>query len=348
LFVRSIARSDRRGIADEMLGDWLRTCQPGEAGIDRTEVVTEVAVGLVQEESDGSRLEVELLRAREWLSDTGVSLVGESVTLDLPEMGVGGEFQIVGIGSAVTRTLQRRVGWGRVTGRFRFSRGWTLNLFVAGESKPIGVTRQHPFWSVDRETWVPVRELEIGERLQVAGGTRQVLGIEPRGAEPVFNLEVDADHCYRVGEQGILVHNASLDPLNMIGRRQGLQYVDSVRDRLDVETTRNIAYLEYSIGETEGRLTAISGEGAYADTVGVPANPVFQAFDVGHARDADSEYKLLNALAALLGDKPCDKVRVRLFTERPLCPSCQGVVAQFKARYAGADVKIVTSDGSRK
>jgi hypothetical protein len=25
----------------------------------------------------------------------------------------------------------------------------------------------------------------------------------------VFNLEVDADHCYRVGEQGILVHNAS-------------------------------------------------------------------------------------------------------------------------------------------
>lgn len=27
----------------------------------------------------------------------------------------------------------------------------------------------------------------------------------------MFNLEVDADHCYRVGEQGILVHNAS-DP----------------------------------------------------------------------------------------------------------------------------------------
>jgi hypothetical protein len=27
--------------------------------------------------------------------------------------------------------------------------------------------------------------------------------------EPVFNIEVDGDHVYRVGEQGLLVHNAS-------------------------------------------------------------------------------------------------------------------------------------------
>ncbi len=26
---------------------------------------------------------------------------------------------------------------------------------------------------------------------------------------PVYNIEVEGDHCYRVGEQGILVHNAS-------------------------------------------------------------------------------------------------------------------------------------------
>ena len=28
--------------------------------------------------------------------------------------------------------------------------------------------------------------------------------------EPVFNLEVEGDHCYRVGEQGLLVHNNSV------------------------------------------------------------------------------------------------------------------------------------------
>jgi hypothetical protein len=27
--------------------------------------------------------------------------------------------------------------------------------------------------------------------------------------EPVYNLEVEGDHCYRVGQQGLLVHNAS-------------------------------------------------------------------------------------------------------------------------------------------
>jgi hypothetical protein len=28
--------------------------------------------------------------------------------------------------------------------------------------------------------------------------------------EPVYNLEVEGDHCYRVGRQGLLVHNASI------------------------------------------------------------------------------------------------------------------------------------------
>jgi hypothetical protein len=32
----------------------------------------------------------------------------------------------------------------------------------------------------------------------------------------VFNLEVDADHCYRVGEQGILVHNVSSSNLDAV------------------------------------------------------------------------------------------------------------------------------------
>ena len=33
-------------------------------------------------------------------------------------------------------------------------------------------------------------------------------------AEPVHNIEVEGDHCYRVGEQGLLVHNASVPLFN--------------------------------------------------------------------------------------------------------------------------------------
>jgi hypothetical protein len=29
------------------------------------------------------------------------------------------------------------------------------------------------------------------------------------GTEPVYNIEVECDHVYRVGEQGILAHNTS-------------------------------------------------------------------------------------------------------------------------------------------
>ncbi len=103
----------------------------------------------------------------------------------------------------------RRPGYGRVTGRFRFSRGRTVNLFVEGESQPIGVTAAHPVWSADRNEWVEVWDLNEGERVLVEGGTRRVEKVERRGEEVVYNIEVEGDHCYRVGEQGVLVHNMS-------------------------------------------------------------------------------------------------------------------------------------------
>ena len=62
----------------------------------------------------------------------------------------------------------------------------------------------------ERAGWVPAGELVPGDGLQAEGGIRIVESTEEDRDEPVFNLEVDADYCYRVGEQGILVHNASL------------------------------------------------------------------------------------------------------------------------------------------
>ena len=51
----------------------------------------------------------------------------------------------------------------------------------------------------------------IGEQLQAEDGrTPKVLSRALRAEpEPVYNIEVDGDHCYRVGRQGLLVHNAS-------------------------------------------------------------------------------------------------------------------------------------------
>jgi hypothetical protein len=86
-----------------------------------------------------------------------------------------------------------------------------FDLVVEGEAEPIGVTELHPFWSEDRQAYVAAGELRIGERLSgEEGRTPRVLSFTQR-AEPeaVYTIEVDGDHCYRVGRQGLLVHNMS-------------------------------------------------------------------------------------------------------------------------------------------
>ena len=50
----------------------------------------------------------------------------------------------------------------------------------------------------------------MGETLKTLTGTTHVERITRRPEpEPVYNIEVDVDHVYRVGESGLLVHNAS-------------------------------------------------------------------------------------------------------------------------------------------
>lgn len=68
----------------------------------------------------------------------------------------------------------------------------------------------HPFWSVSRGGWVSELDLEIGETLKTLEGTTVVESLERR-PEPVYNIEVEGDHVYRVGESGVLVHNVSND-----------------------------------------------------------------------------------------------------------------------------------------
>jgi hypothetical protein len=149
-------------------------------------------VSLRQERVDGNWCEADLLRSLEWLASQGITKTGDRTVLDLPEMGVSGVFQVMAIGPCP----EIDEGPGRVvTARFRHGWGRVYNVWVEGESVPLGATDRHPFWSTDRLDWVSVSELRVGEWVQVAGQTARVLKIEECG--------------YRVGEQGILVHNQS-------------------------------------------------------------------------------------------------------------------------------------------
>ena len=96
-----------------------------------------------------------------------------------------------------------------VTGTFQHEVGDAVDLYVEGQDEPIGVTETHPFWSVDRQDFVPVGELVEGERLLLFNGeTKRVAQKLPRpGPECVYNLEILGEHVYLVTLDGIYVHN---------------------------------------------------------------------------------------------------------------------------------------------
>lgn len=68
--------------------------------------------------------------------------------------------------------------------------------------------------SVERQEWVQLGELTIGERLQTRDGLVRVTGSTSiYDPQPVYNLEIHGQHVYEVTELGILVHNAGSDLL---------------------------------------------------------------------------------------------------------------------------------------
>lgn len=103
-------------------------------------------------------------------------------------------------------------GTGRrlVTSVFRHAAADVVDLETTGSNQPIGTTANHPFWSETRQMFVRAGQLEPGEHLRSARGTLlQVTRITPRRGPPVpvFNFEVDGQHVYSVGADGLLVHN---------------------------------------------------------------------------------------------------------------------------------------------
>ena len=161
------------------------------------------------DKQDGNRVVVRLLRDIEWVKRERVQ-VGAVLWLDRHEMGA------VGCGvTAVAASPRLPSGPGsRVTATFRHHAGVVLDLSVEGEGKAIGVTPTHLVWSTDRQQWASAGEMRVGERMAASNGsTPCVLSLKQREhPEEVFNIEVDGDHVYRVGEQGLLVHNASTNP----------------------------------------------------------------------------------------------------------------------------------------
>jgi hypothetical protein len=104
---------------------------------------------------------------------------------------------------------------GRVIGTIKRTGFMALELVIGGQS--IRTTPSHPFWSVDRQSWVDAGDLLLGERLWSEDGQTvavDYIGQPQTGRIELFNFEVEEFHTYFVGTPGnaALVHNGIPGP----------------------------------------------------------------------------------------------------------------------------------------
>lgn len=200
------ARQDRRDLTADDRGVQSRPTARQRYGRGDEWRLRVVEVRL---EKAGGSLRARMLCEERWLARRGI-MEGGTLDLEMPEMGAVGRARVVAV-QPCPPLPGRRAGYALVTATFAHESGAVCELGVVGEPKPIGVTATHPVW-VPGRGWVPVGELEMGWRLLAADGSTpavESLGVRS-GCEPVYNIEVEGEHCYRVGQQGLLVHNNSV------------------------------------------------------------------------------------------------------------------------------------------
>ena len=180
---------------------WLATVQTG-------------SLNFTIERSAGGVVDAELLRPRWWIERHGIE-AGQMLPMNIEEL------QVVGLATVtdIDECPEIAAGEGSpVTGRFITRQVDILArievLGADGRVETIERTTIHPIWSVDRDDWIPLGELEQGELLLGAAGPAAVLShVILQRSTPVYNIEVHGEHVYEVGELGLLVHNTCSLPI---------------------------------------------------------------------------------------------------------------------------------------
>jgi guanyl-specific ribonuclease Sa len=162
---------------------------------------------------DGSISKLSVARPLWWLQATNAS-VGGTIDIGMQEVGISGEAQVMKIKPCPHDSRDNEKGMNLVIGKIEHHNAEVWDLVFDGNSqKPLGVTANHPLFSVDRNDWVPAGELRINERVKAlkGGGTSTLTAKSERPTrETVYNLEVHRSHAYHVAEQGLLVHNTGI------------------------------------------------------------------------------------------------------------------------------------------
>ncbi len=165
-------------------------------------------ISLYMTKESGLGLWIDLLRPLAWIDEHG-AIPGGGIYLEMPDMGAVGYAQVTYIGPCPP--IEPGDGGAVVTGTFKHqadASNKVVHLQLEDQRELTGVTDNHPYWSVDREQFVPAGNLRPGELVDTIYGPKHVLSITPIAHNGfVYNVET-TEHVYRVGSLGTLVHNS--------------------------------------------------------------------------------------------------------------------------------------------
>ena len=194
-------------IQDIRVGDRVETSLAGHTA---SSDVQWVQIDAVLTAEDHSLIHISQLTSERTHSNLKAVSPGDGIHIVLPELGIDGIARI--------ERIEHEVNSSKATGRLvvatvsRLSNDVYELSFVEGGAALRG-TSSHPLYSLDRDDWVRVRDLQVGERLQTAEGAVTIEALEKvRGVHRVYNLEVEGDHEYLVGEAGVRAHNNKVNP----------------------------------------------------------------------------------------------------------------------------------------
>jgi len=190
--------------------------------IDDEEVTPETwrSIDLEIHKPDGSLAKIGLLRPLWWLKDAQAE-VGGAIFLSMPEMGIEGEAKVISIGPCKADSRKGSPGLRVVTGKFTHENATVLDLYFNNNpNEPLGVTPNHPLWSVTRNGWIEAGHLEVGEYLKTKTGIAKLtMRTQRSGRHKVYNLEVHKDHTYYVSNLSILAHNSCFPNKNQLAKK---------------------------------------------------------------------------------------------------------------------------------
>lgn len=138
---------------------------------------------------------------------------------------------------------------------------------------------------------------------------------------------------------------------NAIPVDQGMARIAQIRAQRSIAGSKNIGYIDYNLeGPTpaRGEYEAISGAPKRYPRTATEAELIQQVQDPhlgpqggNNPRSNDTEWALLENVARRI--TPETRGTVRLFSERPCCPSCQLVIARFQRTYP--NIQLIVSTG---